>query len=544
MPKLLLFEEEARQALKKGVDVVADAVKTTLGPRGRNVAIDRRPHAPMVTHDGVTVAEDIELANPFQNMGAQLLKAAALRTNEVAGDGTTTATVVAQAVVAAGLHQMAAGANPMLIKRGLDQGVEAVVRYLRSVAHVVEGHEDIAHVATISSTDPEIGEMLADIMDKVGKDGVITVEESRGIGVTTEYQEGLEIDNGWMSPFFITDEGRQEAVLEDALVLITGRTIRTIPEIVPILERVLESGEKNLFIIADDIEGDALSTLVLTKMRGSLNIIATKPPGYGDRRKIEIEDIAAVTGATVITEESGHRLEEITLKQLGRARRVMSNKDRTTVTGVGDNEAAVQARIVDLRSILAETTADYDREWYQKRLARLSNGIGVIRVGASTQVEMQEKKLRVEDALSATRAAVEEGILPGGGIALLNAAADLASFKLPGDRGIGVEILRRALEEPVRLLAENAGVGGPVVLDNIRRRQAETDNRNVGFNLVDGTYVDMIEAGVVDPLKVVRIALENAISVAGLILTTEALVAEPPEPPAPPSKNGHHHHHF
>jgi len=537
MPKLLLFDEEARQALKRGVDAVADAVKTTLGPRGRNVAIDRRPHVPMVTHDGVTVAKDIELKNPFENMGAQLLKAAALRTNEVTGDGTTTATVVAQAIVAEGLHQMAAGANPMLIKRGLDQAVDFVVEYLRGIARTVQGHDDIAHVATIASTDPEIGGLLADIMDKVGKDGVITIEESRGLGVTTEYQEGLEIDHGWMSPFFITDESRQEAVLENALVLLTGRTIKTIAEIVPVLERVIESGEKNLYILADDIEGDALSTLVLTKMRGTLNILASKPPGYGDRRKIELEDIATVTGAIVVSEESGHMLGETPLSHLGRARRVVSDKDRTTIAGGGETESAVQARIVDLRSMLVETTADYDREWLQKRLARLSNGIGVIKVGASTQVEMQEKKLRVEDALGAIRAAVEEGILPGGGVAYLNAAAELAGFSLPGDLGIGVAILRRALEEPLRRLAENGGVGGPVVIGNIRRRQAESGNLNIGYDVLDGTYTDLVEAGVIDPVKVARIALENAVSVASLVLTAEALVAEPPDKPAPPTKN-------
>lgn len=537
MPKLLLFEDEARQALKRGVDLVADAVKTTLGPRGRNVAIDRRPHVPMVTHDGVTVAKDIELKNPFENMGAQLLKTAALRTNEVAGDGTTTATVIAQAIVAEGLHHMAVGANPMLIKRGLDHGVDLATQYLRGVARPVHGHDDIAHVATIASTDPEIGALLADMMDKVGKDGVITIEEGRGLGLTTEYQEGLEIDHGWLSPFFITDESRQEAVLDNARVLITGRTIKTIGEIVPILERVIEAGEKNLFIIAEDIDGDALSTLVLTRLRGTLNILATKPPGYGDRRKIELEDIATVTGSTVITEESGHLLEETTLKQLGWARRVVSDKDRTTITGDQRTESAVQARLVELRAILAETYADYDREWLQKRIARLSNGIGVIKVGASTQVEMQEKKLRVEDALSATRAAIEEGIVPGGGVALLNAATDLARYSLPGDRGTGLAILRRALEEPLRQLAVNGGVGGPVVVDEIRRRQAETGNPNIGYNVVEGTFGDLVEAGVIDPLKVVRIALENAVSVASLVLTAEALVAEPPEKPAPPPKN-------
>ena len=537
MPKLIVFEEEARQALRRGVDAVADAVKTTLGPRGRNVAIDRRPHIPMVTHDGVTVAKDIELANPFENMGAQLLKAAALRTNEVAGDGTTTATVIAQAIVSEGLHQLATGANPMLIKRGLDQGVELTTEYLRGVARILQGHEDIAHVSTIASADEEIGELLAGIMDKVGKDGVITIEESRGLGVTTEFQEGLEIDHGWMSPFFITDEERQEAVLDDALVLISGRPIKEIGQIVPILERVLEAGEKSLFIIAEEVDGDALSTLVLTKMRGTLNILATKPPGYGDRRKIELEDIATMTGAAVISEESGQFLENISLKQLGRARRIVSDKDRTTIAGGYGAESAIQERILDLRSILNETAADYDREWYQKRLARLSNGIGVIKVGASTQVEMQEKKLRVEDALNATRAAIEEGILPGGGVALLNAATNLAGYTLPGDRGIGLMILRRAMEEPLRRLATNAGLSDEVVIDNIRRRQAETNNLNVGYNVMDGSYGDMIETGVIDPVKVVRIALENAVSVASLVLTTEALVAEPPEKPSPPKNN-------
>ncbi|HLG50206.1 MAG TPA: chaperonin GroEL [Chloroflexota bacterium] len=538
MPKLIVFEENARLALRRGADTVADAVKTTLGPRGRNVAIDRRPHAPMVTHDGVTVAKDLELADPFENMGAQLMKAAALRTNEVTGDGTTTATVIAQAIIREGLLNMAAGANPMLMKRGIDRGVEFVVQYLRSLARTVEGREDIARVATVASHDPEIGEMLADILDKVGRDGVVTIEESPGTGISTEFQEGLEIDHGWMSPFFITDEARQEAVVENARVLIVGRVIKTVGEIVPVLERVIAADEKNLFIIADDIEGDALSTLVLTKLRGSLNILATKPPGYGDRRKMELEDIATVTGATVISEESGIQLQDITVKHLGRARRVVSDKDRTTILGDPSTEGAVQARIRDLRSLLAETLADYDREWLQKRLARLSNGIGVIKVGASTQVELQEKKLRVEDALSATRAAIEEGILPGGGVAFLDASAALAELVLPGDQGVGVAILRKALEEPARLLAENAGAHGAVVLDTIRREQARRANLRIGYNVMDGTYVDMIEAGIIDPLKVVRTALENAASVATLILTTEALVAEPPEKPRPASKDG------
>lgn len=533
MAKLILFDEEARQALKRGLDAVAEAVKVTLGPRGRNVAIDRQPSAPLVTHDGVTVAKDIELANPFENMGAQLIKTAALRTNEVAGDGTTTATVIAQAIVAEGLHNMASGANPMLIKRGLDRAAEAAIETLRDLAQPVQGHDDIAHVATISAGDPEIGEIFADMMDKVGKDGVITVEESRGITVSTEFQEGLEIDHGWMSPFFITDEARQEAVLENALVFITHRTIKTIGEIVPLLERVIESGEKNLFIIAEDVDGEALSTLVLTKLRGALNILAVKPPGYGDRRKIELDDIAVVTGAGVLTEESGQRIEDVSVKMLGRARRIVADKDRTTIAGGSGGEGAVQARIRSIRGVLAETAADYDREWHQKRLARLSNGIGVIRVGASTQVELQEKKYRVEDALAATRAAVEEGVLPGGGIAYLDVADRLSSFVLPGDQGTGVAILRRALEEPLRRLVVNAGESPSVIVDGVRRRQVAEANYNIGYNVVDGTYGDLIEKGVIDPLKVARIAVETAVSVAGLILTTEALVAEPPDKPAP-----------
>jgi chaperonin GroEL len=537
MVKLILFEDEARLALKKGVDTVADAVKTTLGPRGRNVAIDRRPHIPLVTHDGVTVAKDIELFDVFQNMGAQIVKTAALRTNDLAGDGTTTATVVAQSIVAEGLHAMAAGANPMLIKRGLDQGVEKVAEYLRAAARPVQGRDDVAHVATIASADPTIGDLLGELMDRVGKDGVVTVEESQTLGITTEYQEGIEIEHGWISPYFITDEARQEGVVENAVVLISGRKIQKIPEIVPILERVLECGEKNLFIVAEDIESDALSTLVLSKLKGSLNVVATKPPAYGDRRKLELEDIAALTGAEVISEDSGQRLEDVSVKQLGRARRVVCGKDRTTVLGGTGAETSVQSRIQALRSVLAETYADYDREWLQKRLARLTNGIGVIRVGASTKIEQEEKKARIEDALAATRAAVAEGILPGGGVAYLNAARALNDFNLPGDQGTGVAILRRALEEPLRLLAENAGESGSVVLAGVRRHQAESNNPNIGYNVLDGTYVDMLEAGVIDPVKVARVALENGVSVASLVLTAEALVSEPPEIAKPEPKN-------
>lgn len=537
MAKLILFEDEARQALKKGIDAVADAVKTTLGPRGRNVAISRKPNTPLVTHDGVTVAKDIELFDVFENMGAQIVKTAAQRTNDLAGDGTTTATVVAQAIVHEGLHQMAAGANPMLIKRGLDLGVDQAREILRGMARPVQGHDDIAQVATIAAADAEIGQLIADLMDKVGKDGVMSIEEAPLLGVTTEYQEGIEIEHGWLSPYFITDEARQEGIVEDALVLISGRKIETIGQVVPILERILESGEKNLFIVAEDIEGEALSTLVLTKLKGTLNVVATKPPGYGDRRKLELEDVAALTGATVISEDAGVALENVSLKNLGRARRVVAGKDRTTILGTSSGDSAVQGRIQALRAVLAETYADYDREWLQKRLARLTNGIGVIRVGASTKVEQEERKLRIEDALNATRAAVAEGILPGGGVALLNASRALSSFNLPGDQGIGVAILRRAMEEPIRLLAENAGARGSVVVSNILRRQAEEQNANLGYNVVDDSYVDMIAAGVIDPVKVTRIAIENAASAATMVLTAEALVSEPPEIPKPEQPN-------
>lgn len=534
MAKLILFDDEARQALKVGVDAVAQAVKVTLGPRGRNVAIDRRPNAPMVTHDGVTVAKDIELPDPFENMGAQLVKTAALRTNEVTGDGTTTATVIAQAIVTEGLHMMAAGANPMLIKRGLDRATEAVVGSLRASSRPIQGRDDIAHVATISAADPEIGEIFADLLDKAGKDGVITVEESRGVGLTTEFQEGIEIDHGWTSPFFITDEARQEAVLEDALIFISHNSLTAIGDVVPLLERLIDGGEKCLLIICDEVDKDALSTLVLTKVKGSLNILAVKPPGYGDRRKLELEDLAIMTGANPLTEESGRNVEDVTLRDLGRARRVVAGKDRTTIVGGYGSESAIQTRIQGLRGVVTETTADYDREWFQKRLARLSNGIGVIRVGANTQVEAEEKKLRVEDALAATRAAVEEGIVPGGGVALLNAAAELSTLQLPGDVGIGVGILQRAIEEPLRYLAENSGLAAPVVVGTIRRLQTETGNLNIGCNVVDGSYVDLLEAGIIDPVKVVRVALENAVSVASLVLTAEALVAEPPDKPVGP----------
>jgi chaperonin GroEL len=533
--KLILFDTEARLALQKGVDVVADAVKKTLGPRGRNVAIDRRPHSPLITHDGVTVAKDIELRDPFANMGAQLVKAAALRSNELTGDGTTTATVIAQAIVAEGMHAMANGANPMLLQRGIDWGVDQVIKLLHGWARPIQGRDDIAHVATIASADVEIGSLLADLLDQVGKDGVVTVQESPIAGVSTEYQEGLEIDQGWMSPYFITDQSRQEAVLEDTLVFVTGRKIQKIGQIVPLLERVLESGEKSLFVIADDVDGEALSTLVLTKLHGRLNLAACKPPGYGDRRKLELEDLAALTGAQVLSEDTGVQLEQATMRHLGHAKRVVVGKDKTVISGGLGSDAAIQARIHSLRGVLADTVADYDREWLQKRLARLSNGVGVLRVGAGTKVEAEEKKMRIEDALGATRAALAEGVLPGGGVAMLNASWSLAQYQLPGDQDVGLSILRRALEEPLRLLAYNAGAPSLVVVDTIRLRQRETGNASIGYNVMTGNYGDMYEAGIIDPVRVVRVALENGVSVANMILTTEALVTEPYEPPKPPT---------
>ena len=531
MAKLILFDDEARQALSAGANMVANAVKKTLGPRGRNVAIDRSPHAPLVTHDGVTVAKEIELKDVFENMGAQLIKAAALRTNEMAGDGTTTATVIAQMLISEGMHAMASGSNPMLLKRGIDRGVEYSIEVLRGMARPINGHDDIASVGTIASNDPEIGVLLADLMDRVGKDGVITVELGHKVGISSEYQEGLDFDHGWASPMFITDQARQEGVVENPLVLVTAQKIDKGSDIAPLLQRVLEAGERDLFVIAEEFSGEGLGILSMAKLNGKLNLGASKTPGYGDRRKIELEDIAAITGATVITEDLGIKLEDATVAHLGRARRIISGKDRTTIVGLNLETTAIQSRIKALRSVLADTMADYDRVWLQKRLARLSSGIGVIRIGAHTSVEAEEKKARIEDALGATRAAVAEGILPGGGIAMLNVAQILADFQLAGDMGVGVEVLRRAMEEPLRLLVSNAGGSPPVVIDTLRRLQNESGNKNLGYNVNNGTYIDMFEAGVIDPVKVTRVALENAASVAGSILTTEALVSDPREKP-------------
>jgi len=530
--KQLQFREDARVSLKRGVDALAGAVKTTLGPKGRNVALDKKFGAPTVTHDGVTVAKDIELKDPFENMGAQLLKEAATKTNDVAGDGTTTATVLAQAIVTEGLRNVAAGANPMLLKRGLDRGVEAVVEEIKKMAIPVQGKEDIAHVASISAADAEIGNLIAEVMDKVGKDGVITVEESKGLRFETEYVEGMQMDRGYISPYFISNPDRMEAVLDEPYILITDKKVSAIADILPVLEKVLQV-TKNFMIIAEDVEGEALATLVVNKLRGTINCLAVKAPGFGDRRKAMLEDIAILTGGKVISEETGRRLDSTTIQDLGRARRVTANKDETTIIEGRGSEQAIQGRIKQIKAQVEETTSDYDREKLQERLAKLAGGVGVIKVGAGTETELKEKKHRVEDALSATRAAVEEGIVPGGGVALINAGVALDSVQLSGDEATGVTILRRSLEEPMRQLAENAGQEGSVVVAGVRRRQQETGDKSIGYNVLTNEYTSLQQQGIIDPAKVTRSAVENAVSIAGMILTTEALVTDIPEKEKP-----------
>jgi chaperonin GroEL len=534
MAKQLRFDEDARRSLKKGIDVLADAVKTTLGPKGRNVALDKKFGAPTVTHDGVTVAKDIELEDPFENMGAQLLKEAATKTNDVAGDGTTTATVLAQAIVTEGLRNVAAGANPMLLKRGIEKGAAAVIEEIKNMSKTVEGKGDIAHVASISAADPEIGNLIAEVMDKVGKDGVITVEESKGLKFETEFVEGMQMDRGYISSYFVTNPDRMEAVLDDPYILITDKKISAIAEILPVLEKLLQV-TKNLLIIAEDVEGEALATLVVNRIRGTINCLAVKAPGFGDRRKAMLEDIAILTGGKVISEEVGRKLDSATVSDLGRARRVVSNKDETTIIEGRGSEDAIQGRIKQIKTQVGETTSDYDREKLQERLAKLAGGVAIIKVGAGTEVELKEKKHRVEDALSATRAAVEEGIVPGGGVALINGVAGLDKVQLSGDEATGIVMLRRALEEPLRMLAENAGQEGSVVIEAVRRHQRETGNINVGYDVIANDFGDMFQKGIIDPAKVTRSALENAASIATMILTTEALITDLPEknPPMP-----------
>ena len=533
MAKQLVFDEEARRSLKKGIDILASAVKTTLGPKGRNVALDKKFGAPSVTHDGVTVAKEIQLENPFENMGAQLLKEAATKTNDVAGDGTTTATVLAQAVVTEGLKNLAAGANPMQLKYGIDKGTEAIVNYIHEIAKPVETREDIAHIATNSAADETIGNLIAEVMDKVGKDGVITVESSRGTNFETEYVEGMQIDKGYISAYFVTNSEKMEASIENPYILITDRKISAVADILPILEKLTQQGKREIVIIAEDVDGEALATLVVNKLRGILNVLAVKAPGFGDRRKEMLRDIAVLTGGQVISEEMGRRLDSATLADLGTARLVIANKDETTIVEGHGNPADIQARIRQIKAQIEETTSDYDREKLQERLAKLAGGVALIKVGAGTEVELKYRKTRVEDALSATRAGVEEGIVPGGGVALLNAVEALDNLHLEGDAGTGVSILRRALEEPLRQLAANAGKDGSVIVEGVRRAQKEKGNNHIGYNVLTDQYVDMVEAGIIDPAKVTRSALQNATSLAAMILTTEALITDLPEKEKP-----------
>jgi chaperonin GroEL len=529
MAKQIIFDEEARRSLKKGIDILAVAVKTTLGPKGRNVALDKKFGAPSVTHDGVTVAKEISLEDPFENMGAQLLKEAATKTNDVAGDGTTTATVLAQAIVNEGLKNLAAGANPMQLKHGLDKGAEAVVEYIRNMATPVDSKKEIAQIASISAADETIGDLIAEVMDKVGKDGVITVEESRGINFETEYVEGMQIDKGYTSAYFVTNAEKMEASIENPYILITDKKISAVQDILPILEKMTQQGRREIVIIAEDVDGEALATLVVNKLRGILNVLAVKAPGFGDRRKEMLRDIAALTGGQVISEEMGRRLDNATLADLGSARLVISHKDDTTIVEGKGQAAEIQARIRQIKAQIEETTSDYDREKLQERLAKLSGGVALIKVGAGTEVELKYRKTRVEDALSATRAGVEEGMVPGGGVALLNAIESLDSLHLEGDAATGVTILRRALEEPLRQLAINGGRDGSVIAEGVRRAQKEHKNKNYGYNVLTDKYEDMVESGIIDPAKVTRSALQNATSIAAMILTTEALITDLPE---------------
>jgi chaperonin GroEL len=536
VPKILEFNEEARRSLKEGIDTLANAVKTTLGPKGRNVALDKKFGAPTVTHDGVTVAKEIELEDPFANMGAQLLKEAATKTNDVAGDGTTTATVLAQAVVHEGLRNVAAGANPMLLKQGIDLGSDKVVEKLKSMAKEIQGKEDIAQVAAISAADREIGNLIADVMEKVGKDGVITVEESRGLAFETEFTEGMAIDRGYISAYMVTNPDRMEAELDEPYILITDKKVSAVADILPVLEKVLQVS-KNFMIISEDVDGEALATLVVNKLRGTINVLAVKAPGFGDRRKEMLRDIAILTGGQVISEEVGRKLDSATVQDLGRARRVVSTKDETTIVeGYGKDEE-IKGRIEQIKAQIEQTTSDFDREKLQERLAKLSGGVAVIKVGAATETELKEKKHRVEDALSATRAAVEEGIVPGGGVSLINAIDALDDVDVEGDVKTGVQILRRALEEPLRGIAANAGMDGSVVVESIRRLQKEKNDPAIGYDVIRQDYGNMVEWGVTDPVKVTRSAVANATSIAGMILTTEALISDKPEenkmPPMP-----------
>jgi len=523
MAKQIIFDEEVRHALRRGIDTLADAVKVTLGPKGRCVALDKKWGPPSVIDDGVTIAKEIELPDPFENMGAQLVKEAATKTNDACGDGTTTSTVLAHAIISEGFKNLAAGADAMALKRGIEKATKAIIDELKRVSIEVKGKEQIAQVGTITAKDQEIGNLIAEVMEKVGKDGVITVEESKGVKYETEYVEGMQFDRGYISPYFITNAERMEAVIDDPYILITDKKISAISDLLPALEKILQVS-KNLLVMAEDVEGEALATLVVNKLRGTLNVLAVKAPGFGDRRKAMLEDIATLTGGKVISEEVGRKLDSVTVEDLGRARRVTVDKDNTTIVEGRGSEEAIKARIKQIKAQIEETTSDFDREKLQERQAKLVGGVGVIKVGAATEVELKERKHRVEDALSATRAAVEEGILPGGGVALLNSLSVLKKLDASGDELTGVNVIRKAVGEPIRWIATNAGRDGAVIMDAVKKSKP-----GVGYDAVADDFGNMVEKGIVDPTKVVRSALENAASIAAMVLITQALVADIPE---------------
>ena len=532
MAKQLIFDDVARRNLKRGVDRLADAVRVTLGPKGRNVVLDKKFGSPTITNDGVTIARDIELEDPFENMGAQLVKEVATKTDDVAGDGTTTAVVLAHAMVSDGLRVVTAGANPMQIKRGIEKAVDAVVEEIKRVARPVETREQIAAVAAISAADPEVGEIIAEVMDKVGKDGVITVEEGQSLGLETEYTEGMQFDRGYLSAYFVTNPDRMETVLENPLILITDRKISAVADLLPALEKAVQQS-KPMLIIAEDVDGEALATLVVNKLRGTVSVLAVKAPGFGDRRKEMLRDMAVITGGTVVSEEIGRKLDSVTFEDLGRARRVVATKDDTTIVDGEGSAEQIKARMTQIKAQIEDTTSDYDREKLQERLAKLAGGVAVIKVGAATEVELKEKKHRIEDALSTTRAAVEEGIVAGGGVTLLQAIPALDRLKLNGDDAVGMSIVRKALEAPARQIADNAGAHGEVVVERVRKEKP-----GYGFDALKGEYGDMFAKGIVDAAKVTRSAVQNAASIAAMVLTTETLITDVPEAKATPAGAG------
>lgn len=532
MAKQIIFGEEVRHSLRKGIDTLVEAVRVTLGPKGHAVALDKKWGAPTVIDDGVTIAKDIELPDPFENMGVQLVKEAATKTNDACGDGTTTSTILAHAIISGGFKNIAAGAEAMALKRGVEKATQAIVTELKRVSNEVKGREQIAQVATITAVDSEIGNLIADVMEKVGKDGVITVEESKGLKYETEYVEGMQFDRGFISPYFITNAEKMETVIDDPYILITDKKISAVSDLLPALEKILQIS-KNLLIVAEDVDGEALATLVVNKLRGTLNILTVKAPGFGDRRKAMLEDMAILTGGKVISEEVGRKLDSITVEDLGRARRVTADKDKTTIVEGKGSEEAIKGRINQIKAQIEETTSDFDREKLQERQAKLAGGVAVIKVGAATEVELKERKHRVEDALSATRAAVDEGILPGGGVGLLNALPVLDKLEVSGDEATGVDIIRKALEEPIRWIADNAGKDGSVIVDAVKKSPV-----GVGYDAAADNFGDMVKKGVIDPAKVVRSALENAASVAVMVLITESLVTDIPEKEKAPAMPG------